>query len=137
MSKPRKQTIEKYTKFLEELSKINIIVKSDLYAMIRTFHLNNSIVSHLVSLNYIDHLDNKKFKVCLLKVMPIHAVELLYKLNSTRAGVKITKVDNQKVKAIVPTKTKGRNKKQDIAYVSSDKQPKQFSLLWGVVMIKW
>ena len=137
MNKPRKQTIEKYTKFLEELSKINIIVKSDLYAMIRTFHLNNSIVSHLASLNYIEHLDTKKFKVCLLKVMPIHAVELLYRLNSSRKGVKNTKVNNQKVIDVLPTRTKGRNKKQDIAHVSSDKQPKQFSILWGAVMIKW
>ena len=137
MNKPRKETIEKYTKFLEELSKINIIVKSDLYAMIRTFHLNNSIVSHLASLNYIEHLDNKKVKVCLLKVMPIHAVELLYRLNSGRKGIKTAKVDKQKVIDTIPTSTKVQKKKKDIAHVSSDKPFKQFSILWGVVFIKW
>jgi hypothetical protein len=135
MSKPRKQTIEKYTKFLEELSKIKTITKSDLYAMIKTFYLNNSIVSHLVSLNYIEHFDNKKFKVCLLKVMPIHAVELLYRLNSSR---KIHKAATL-TKTITASNSKNTPlKKLKAVVVDSElKQPRQFSILWGMLMIKW
>lgn len=137
MNKPRKQTIEKYTKFLEELAKISTISKPVFYEMIKKFHLNNGLVGPMVELGYIKSINTKTFKVCLLKVMPIHAVELLYRLNSSRGRVKDTKVDKQKVITAVPTKIPVKNKKKDIAQVSSSKPVKQFSILWGAVMIKW
>lgn len=137
MSKPRKKTIEKYTEFLEELSKISTISKPVFYEMMKKFHLNNGLVGPMVELGYIESINTKTFKVCLLKVMPIHAVELLYRLNSSRGGVKITKADKEKVIAVLPTTAKRRNKMPDIAYASSDKPVKQFSILWGALIIKW
>jgi hypothetical protein len=135
MSKPRKQTIEKYTKFLEELSKCNTISKPNFYQKIKEFRLNNSIASPMIDLGYIEPITSKTFKVSLVKVMPIHAVELLYRLNTSR---KIHKAATL-TKTITASNSKNTPLKKVKAIVTDSKlkQPRQFSILWGVLMIKW
>jgi len=135
MSKSRKQTIEKYTKFLEDLSKLNTISKPDFYQKIKEFRLNNSIASPMIDLGYIEPINGKTFKVCLLKVMPIHAVELLYRLNSSRKMHKATAL----TKTVTASKSKNTPLKKVKAVVADSelKQPRQFSVFWGMLMIKW
>ena len=134
MSKPRKQTIEKYTKFLEELSKRNTISKPDFYQEITEFRLNNSIASPMIDLGYIEPINSKTFKVSLLKVMPIHAVELLYRLNSSRKMHKAAAL----TKTITASNSKNTplRKVKAVVVDSELKQPRQFSILWGMLMIK-
>jgi hypothetical protein len=135
MSKPRKQTIEKYTKFLEKLSKHNTISKPDFYQEIKEFRLNNGMAGPMIALGYIEPINGKTFKVCLLKVMPIHAVELLYRLNSSRKMHKAATL----TKTITASNSKNTPlKKLKAVVVDSElKQPRQFSILWGMLMIKW
>ena len=135
MSKPRKQTIEKYTVFLENLSKTNTISKSDFYKQIKEYRLNNGILSHMKALGYLDTVNKETFRIRLLKVMPIHAVHLLNSLSNAR----VLAVSRKPKKTLKSTTVTAKNKvnKKAIAYVSSGVPVKQFSILWGVLTIKW
>lgn len=135
MNKPRKQTIEKYTEFLEDLSKTSSISKADFYQRIRDYRLNNGITSHMRALGYLESMNKDTFKIGLLKVMPIHAVQLLNSLNNARVIAANSKTTDIAKSATITAKNKVN--KKAVALVSSDKPVKQFSILWGALIIKW
>lgn len=135
MSKPRKQTIEKYTLFLEDLAKLDTITKTNFSEKIRKYRLNNGISSHMIALGYIISVNNKNLKIGLLKVMPIHAVQLLNSLNNARVIANNKKMISMNVteKNVV----KNQLKKQICTTESKTSSHKHFSILWGVLSIKW
>lgn len=130
MNKSRKVTIEKYTDFLEKLSKRKTINTSDFYKLIKENKINNSIISQLIELKYVSRIDSKNYKINLSKVMPIHAVSLLNNINTYRLEKKKAKVLNKKDLIV-------KNKKRKKPAKFKKEPTRQINLLWGLISLKF
>jgi DNA-binding transcriptional regulator WhiA len=128
--KVRQQTVDKYYAFLKELAVIHES-KGDivnLSSIITEKKLNNYVSATMVKLGYIKRTSKSTYKLLLVKPQPKHARELLDYMNSVRNNVKPIKV--------IPKETSKKviNKVSKTEIKTSNKE---FSLLWGLIKVKF
>jgi DNA-binding transcriptional regulator WhiA len=130
--KTRQNTIEKYHKFLKDLSltarngEINNV--SDI---VRDYSLNSYTPSVMLKLGYIKKIGKQKHKLLLMNPEPKHARELIEFMNQAR----------QKHKSVAsvkkPSKQKVITSRKASKPAASTSSQREFSVLWGLIKVKF
>jgi predicted Zn-ribbon and HTH transcriptional regulator len=123
--KIRQTTIDKYYKFLKDLTLLSQNKEiTDLNKIVKEYALNTYTASVMVQLGYVKKINRSKCQLLLLNPEPIHAKKLIEIMNKSREKSKSKQKINQ---------TSKRNQK---SLISKNSQ-KEFSLLWGLITIKF
>jgi hypothetical protein len=129
----RQATIAKYHNFLKDLvdKADNNMIIHDFHLHISKHQLNNAVSGELQRLGYMIKVLGSpgSYEIKLVKPEPKHARILLENLNFIRAKSKLEKSKSPE-KNVVKTK---RVKKQQI----SENSKKEFTMLWGLISLKW
>lgn len=124
--KSRQITIDKYFKFLKYIADLQK-TKGDLVdvgKLIKEYKLNSCVFAHIVKLGYAKIVSNKTYKILLIKPEPIHAKKLLDSIND----------DRSKSDSVIQNSKKRTTKSKNLKPKTSNKE---FSILWGLVRIKF
>lgn len=135
--KARQATIEKYYNFLKVLVKLQneTSVLKDLPGLIKQYKLNTYTSSTLIHLGYVQNGNNRTFKVVLMKPEPRHAKAILDFMNTNRQKNRLSK--KVEMKTSKPNKVSKTVKPKVKTVKSVVSERKEFSLLWGLIKVKF
>lgn len=133
----RQATIAKYHNFLKDIvdkADGNMIIH-DFYSHVSNHKLNNAVGGELQRLGYIVKVSGLSgaYEVKLVKPEPKHARTILEKLNVARNNTEKEKTEKVTKPVKKVTAKKVRVKKDQIHEYSK----KEFSILWGLIFLKW
>lgn len=152
--KAKVSTIAKYTEFLKAIVKIAdanyMVTGEELYNLQRQHRINSTTVSIVVKLGFVTYHSAKQnvgkkrynfYKVHLIKPEPKHAKQLLDYINKKRVEYRspeplITKPCDTSIKFQKEFKKPVKAKKPTIEQNTAVAK-KEFSLLWGLLKIKY